>query len=164
MIISGRSLRAHIRLLTPLFGVIAAVWVLRVVAGSVPGTPHWILAPLSMSIAVPVCIILATLLIHSQSFGGYTSVVLSSILLVVWGQLLVVAAVVFTVMTGIVNVYTLPEYSIPDDPFHTRHIVGHLTFGIGLESLVGSLMGFLILFMLRRTTPRPSPPAEKAPK
>ncbi len=154
MNISGHSLRAHIRLLTPLFGVIAAVWLLRMIAGVIPGAPSWLAFPLSVSLAVPVCIVLATLLIHSQRFGGYTSVVLSSVLLVVWGQALVVAAIVFAVLTGIDNIYTIPEYSVPDDPNHTRHIVGHLTFGIGLESLVGSLMGCLILFMLRRTSPR----------
>lgn len=157
MIISGHSLTAHIRLLTPLFGVITAVWILRFVAGTLEGAPGWLITPLSMSLVVPVCIILATLLIHSRRFGGYTSVVLSSILLVVWGQVLVVIAILVTVLTGYENIYTVPEFSIPDDPGHTRHILGHLTFGIGLESLVGSLMGSLILFMLRRTTP----PTEK---
>jgi hypothetical protein len=154
MNISGRSLRAHIRLLTPLFGVIAAVWILRGIVGAIPSAPSWLVFPLSVSIAVPVCIILATLLIHLQRFGGYTSVVLSTVLLVVWGQVLVVLAILAAIFTGIDNIYTIPEYSVPNDPNHTRHILGHLTIGIGLESIVGSLMGCLILFMLRRTSPR----------
>jgi hypothetical protein len=138
------------KLLAPLFGVIAAVWLLRLLAASISGIPVWIVQALSISVFVPICIILATLLIHTKRFGGYTNVVLSVFLLVSWGQLLIVGAIAFSVMTGIQNIYSAPEYSVPGDTNHTRHIVGHLTMGIGLEALIGALMGCVILYMLRR--------------
>lgn len=150
MRIAGKGLRQHIRLLTPLFGVIFAVWALRILVSVIPGFPVILKQAISVSLIVPICIILAVVLIYAKGFDGYTSVVVSSFMLVVWGQGLVVLSILFSVLTGIDTVYTAPEFSLPNDPNHTRHILGHLSFGIGLETLAGSLMGCIILFMLRR--------------
>lgn len=153
MRISGHDFLEHVRLLTPLFGAIAAVWALRFLFGAVPGTPSWLLGLLSVSVIVPVCIVLATFLTHAKWGGGYTNVVLASFLLVAWGQTLVVLAILFSVVTGIENIYTAPEFSLLHDPSHSRHIIGHLTLVVGAHTLIGSLMGCIILYMLRRTTP-----------
>jgi len=153
MMISGRTLCDHIRLLTPLFGVIAAVFALRFLLGFL-GAPRWMLGISSVSIVVPLCVVLATIMIHSRRFGGYGSVILATVCLVVWSQLLIASAILFTVLTGIVNVYTFPEYSMRGaDPNHIRHITGHLTFGIGIETLLGSVLSCILLYMLRRTGP-----------
>lgn len=153
MKISGRGVREHLQLLTPLFGVIGAVWALRFILGQI-GAPMWLIEVFSVGIFVPICVILAALLIHLKRFGGYASVVFSSFLLVLWGQILIVAAILLSVVAGVENIYTAPRFSIPGDTGHVRHILGHLTFGVGLETLIGSLMGCLILFMLRRAKPR----------
>lgn len=154
MMLSGRTLREHIQLLVPLFGLITAVWVLRWSLFQI-GVPLSIVRLISVTAAVPVCILLATLLIHSKKFGGYLNAIVCAVLLVIWSQFLIVLAVFFAVMTGFENVYTLPEFSVPGaDPLHFRHIRGQLTFAIGSESLFGSLIACLFLFMLRRLTPR----------
>ncbi len=80
MRISGHDFLEHIRLLTPLFGAIAAVWALRLLVGAVQGAPSWLIGILSVSIIVPICIVLATFLIHVKWSGGYTSVVLASLM------------------------------------------------------------------------------------
>jgi hypothetical protein len=153
MNISGRSFGEHIRLLTPLFGLIAAIWVLRWSLFHL-GLPLSVVRYLSVTAILPVCILLAAVLIHVKRFGGYSNVVLSAFLLVMWSQALIVAAILFAVLTGIDNVYTLPEFSaLGPDPNHTRHIRGQLTFGIGFESLSGALIGCLFLFILRRIAP-----------
>jgi len=153
MTISGRSLKEHIQLLTPLIGLITAVWVLRWTLYEM-GVPLAIVKLFSVTAIVPICILLASLLIHAKRFGGYVSAVASAIFLVLWSQLLIVAAILFSALTGIANVYTLPEFSVPvPDPHHMRHISGQLTFGIGFESLSGSLIACLFLFMLRRLSP-----------
>lgn len=152
MRVSGRGFRDHVKLLTPLFGVIGAVWALRFILGAV-GAPLWTIEIFSVGVFVPICVILAALLIHLKRFGGYASVVFSSFLLVLWGQVLIVGAILLTVLFSVENIYTAPEFSIPGDAGHVRHIFGHLTLGVGLETLIGSLMGCLILFMLRRAKP-----------
>lgn len=156
MTISGKSLGDHIRLLTPLFGLIAAIWVLR---GSLYqlGMPLTFVRYLSITAVVPIAILLAAFLIHRKRFGGYSNVVLAAVLLVLWSQVLIVAAICFAVLSGIENVYTLPEFSaLGVDPNHARHIRGQLTFGIGFESLSGALTGCLFLFLLRRIAPNGS--------
>lgn len=152
MRVSGRTLRDHLQLLTPLFGVIGAVWAMRFFLGEI-GAPLWLVEVFSVGVFVPICVILAALLIHLKRFGGYPNVVFASFLLVLWGQILIVAAILLTMLFGVENIYTAPQFSIPGDAGHMRHLVGHLTMGVGLETLIGSLMGCVILFMLRRTKP-----------
>lgn len=150
---SGKTLGQHFQLLTPLFGIIAGVWALRFFLGQV-GAPYWMIRPVSVTVAVPVSIILMTLLIRAKRFGGYPSVIVGAFLLVAWSQLLVVTAILLSVFGGVGNIFTAPEFSPPNDPEHTHHILGHLTFGIGFLTVFSSVMGCLILFMLRRTHPK----------
>lgn len=154
MNISNRSITEHIRLLTPFFGIIAAIFVLRLLVGFM-NPPGWVLSLISLSLIVPVTIVLMAIMIHSRRFGGYPSVVFSTFLLVAWSQIIIVLAIIFSLMTGMENIYTAPEFSIQgEDPYFSRHIFGHLTFGIGLETIFGSILGSLVLYMLRRTSPR----------
>ncbi|HEV2349650.1 MAG TPA: hypothetical protein VG028_07390 [Terriglobia bacterium] len=148
MNINRHGLRDHLQLAAPLFGVIAAVWALREISDAARA-PHVVVHILSVTVAVPICVIMAVLLIHVRRFGGYANVVLTALLLVSWGQLLIVTAIAFSAFTGIETVYARPEYSFRDmSPW--KHIVGHLTFGVGFGSLFAAAMGCLLLWMLRR--------------
>ncbi len=154
MNVEGLSLRDHIRLLAPLFGLIAAVWLLRLVLAAA-GAPGRLVGVVSVTAAVAVSVLLAVLLIHIRRAGSYANVVFSVVLLVLWEEVLIVAAIAFAVLTGSGNVFTAPEYSFPHtNPSQLRHIVGHLTFGVGLGTLFGSAMGCLLLWILRATKTR----------
>src|SRR5436853_4179747 len=153
MKIGGLRLREHIRLLTPLFIFIAAVWLLRMVLDA-SGVPHVIAHAFSVTAAEAIAIFLAVLLMEVRGTGSYINVVVASIFLTVWAQLLIVIAIVFSVVTGINTVFTVPEFSVPgDDKYHIRHILGHLTYGIGLGILFGAAMGCILLFLLRVLVP-----------
>ncbi len=153
MRIGEHGLADHLHMLTPLFGFIAAVWILRLVldsAGVSPGLVHLF----SVTGAASLSVLLAVFIIHMKVYGSYPSVVLSSFLLVAWGQVLVILAILFAVITGINNIYTAPEFSAPgDDIYHVRHILGHLTLGIGAGTLFGAATGCLMLWMLRLLVP-----------
>lgn len=155
MNINGHGLRDHIQLSAPLFGVIAAVWGLREISDAARA-PEIVIHILSVTVSVPLCVIMAVLLIHVRRFGGYANVVFTAFLLVFWGQLLIVAAIAFTAFTRIETVYAEPEYS-----FHGmspwQHVIGHLTFGVGLQTIFGAAMGCLLLWMLRRLPADHSP-------
>jgi hypothetical protein len=153
MKICEHSLRDHLRLLSPLFGLIAAVWALRMVLYAA-GAPHWVLRWCSVTVAGAACVMLAVFLIYVRSFGSYPNVVLSSFLILCWQQLLIVAAIAFTVFTGTQNVYSAPEFS--GHFGQVWHILGHLTFGLGLGTLFGSAMGCLLLWLLRKLVPLPA--------
>ena len=155
MKIGDHSLGEHIRLLTPLFVFIAGVWVLRVLLHEM-AVLHALVHVLSITVATAVAVLFAVILIHVRRFGSYPSVVVATVMVVAWAQLLIVLAIIFSVATGTENIFTLPEFSLPgDDPRHLRHILGHLSFGIGGGALIGSAFGCLILWMLRRVLPEP---------
>ena len=111
MRIGNHGLREHIRLLMPLFGLIAAVWLLRLVMDKA-GTPPTIVRMASVTVAGAASILLAVLVIHFKSFGSYANVVVAGFLLEFWAQLLICGAIAFSVLTGTANIYTAPEYSL----------------------------------------------------
>ena len=148
MKINQHGLRDHIRLVAPLFGVIASVWALRLILAAA-GAPAAITHVFSVTVAVPVCVLLAVLLIHIRRFGSYSNVVLAALLLVCWAQVLIVAAIAFSEVSGMENIYSESEFSFGEhSPW--KHIAGHLTFGVGFGTLFGAAMGCLFLWMLRR--------------
>ncbi len=150
MKIGEHNLRDHLRLLGPLFALIAAVWVLRWVM-DLASTPPGIVRLTSVSVAGAVAVLVAVVMIHFRRFGGYTSVVVSAFLLVLWEEFLIILAIVFTMVTGIENIYTEPEFSPGGS--HLSHIAGHVTFGLGLEGIFAAAMGCLLLWVLRRLVP-----------
>jgi hypothetical protein len=151
MRIGGRSLREYLRLLGPLFGLITAVWGLRLIIAAV-GAPGNIVRILSVTVTSSICILLAAVLIHIRRFGGYSSVITAVFLLVVWGQLLISAAIVLAMVTGGSNVYTEPEYA-GRAPSLLVHLVGHLTLGIGISTLLGAGMACVLFWLVRRVIP-----------
>ncbi len=162
MKIGGYSLRQHIRLLAPAFALLAGVWALRWIVGGL-GMPSWVLQAVSVTVTTSVATLLAVLLIHVRRFGSYANVVVASLLLNVWAELLIVCAILLAVTTGIENIYIAPEFSISgNDPNQMRHMRGHLTFGIGIGTLTSAAMGCLLLFLLRRLVPM-RPRHERAP-
>ncbi len=150
MKISGYRLRDHLRLLAPLFGLITAVWALRLVLAAA-GAPSSLVRTCSVTLAGAVSVLLAVLLIHTKRFGSYPNVAMAAFLLVCWEQLLIAAAIALSALSGFNNIYAAPEYSSGMSP--AQHIAGHLTFGLGISTLLGTAMGSLLLWMLRRLVP-----------
>ena len=105
----------------------------------------------SITGATPVCILIAVLLIHLKRSGGYGLVALASLLLAGAGQLLVVLAIGFAMVTGLENVYTAAEFS-PPHMSQYMHLCSHL-FGIILFALLGMIMGSFFLLLLRVLMP-----------
>jgi hypothetical protein len=139
--------------LAPLFGFITLVWALRWGLDAA-GASHGLVRLFSVTAATSLAILVAVWLIHTRKFGSYPNVVVASLLLVVFEQVLLVLAIVFSVLTGIENVFTEPEFSIATaDPYHLRHILGHMTFGIGAGMLFGAATGCLMMWLLRTLVP-----------
>ncbi len=147
------GVREHVRMLLPLFGLIAVFWLLRWGLAEM-GAAMWVIRLFSVNGSSSLAVVVAVLLIHVRNFGSYANVFLISFLLTLWGELLIILAILFSLLTGMTNIYTAPEFSLPSsDPYHWRHILGHLTFGVGAGTLMGGLMGSLLLWLLRRLVP-----------
>lgn len=159
MRIFGRTLREYIRLLAPLFGLIAAVWALRLVLAAA-GAPLGAVKIASVTVAENVAILLAAVLIHTRRFGGYASLAVAVALLSLCQQVLISAALAFSMATGTHNIYTAPEFNPPhflaESP--AQHLIAHLTFGLGFGTLFGAAIGCVLLWIIKRMVPLPSPP------
>ena len=152
MNVSGKSFREHIDLLIPFFGLISAVFALRLTFDFL-GAPSWLIRLCSVTVVLAVAVLLGTALIHAQRFGGYANVIFASLLLITFGQLLILFAVVFSSLTGIENIYSIAEFSpAVEDPNQFIHICSHLV-GIPLLGLIGGLMGCILLWTLRLILP-----------
>jgi len=153
MKVGGLGLRDHVRLLAPHFVLIAGVFALRLIVAAAD-SPAWIIRLVSVTTMTGFCILLAVALLHFRHSAGYANVVLSVFLINLWAQSLIMAAIVVSVWTGTPNVYTYPEYSYSGhDPAHTKHLLGHLSGGVGLVTLEGAAVGSLFLALLRRFLP-----------
>jgi hypothetical protein len=150
MKIGGYGLREHLHLLAPLFGFIAAVWVLRMVVYALGASPM-MLHIVSVTVAGRISILLAIVMIHRRRFGGYTNVVTAVFLLICWEEFLIIAAIIFTNLTGFSNVYSASEFTGGASPW--GQVAGHLTIGIGSGTLFGAAMGCVLLWMLRKVDP-----------
>jgi hypothetical protein len=160
MKIGGHRMREHLRLLAFPFALIFAVWLLRLVL-PLAGVPISVVRFASVTTATAFAILVATVLMHWRSFGGYASVVVASFLVNLWSEVLIVLAVAFAVLTGTHNIYIAPEFSIPgEDALHLVHMRAHLTFGIGVGTLEGAAMGSLVLWLLRTLVPSPGEAAK----
>lgn len=150
MKISGKDLQDYLRLLAPLFGLIAAVWALRLVMNAVDA-PSVLVRACSVTVVASVSVLLAAALVHFKQFGSYANLVAAVFLLVFWEQFLISSAVAFNILTGIQNVYSATEFARGMTPLH--HLAGHLTFGLGFGTLSGSAVGCLLLWLLRTFVP-----------
>ncbi len=158
MKIGGHGLREHLHLLAPLFALIAAVWVLRMVLAAL-GAPHLVVHYCSVTVAGAFSILLAAVLIHLRGFGGYSNIAMAAFLLECWQQGLISLAIVFSILSGIQTIYTTPPYAGNEGP--RVHILGHLTFGIGMGTIFGTAMGCLLLWLLRRMVPLGASPQRR---
>lgn len=147
----GYRLSDYLRLLAPLFGLIAAVWALRLVLDAAGASPR-VVRPVSVTLTGALCILLAVLLMRARRFGGYANVVIAVALLILWEQILIVGAIAFAALSHRENVYSAADFT-PPNLSQTAHIVGHLTFGVGFGILFGSAVGCLFLLLLRKLLP-----------
>jgi hypothetical protein len=150
MRIDGHGLGDHLRLLSPLFGLIAAVWALRLIL-DLAGTPAIIVRMVSVGVAGAVSVLVAAFLIHFKRFGSYASVLAAAFLLICGEQLLIVLAIAFAALTGTANIYSATEYAHGLSP--VRHMASHLIFGVTIGWIFAGAMGCLVFWMLRRLVP-----------
>jgi len=133
MKVHGHGLREHIRFLAPLLIFLVIVWIVRTLLGVV-NAPLWFSRLFSVSAAAVIALLVAILWIH-----------------------MIILAIAIAVITNTENIFTRPEFSMKgDDAYHLRHILGHLTFGIGANTLFGAGMGCLMLWLLRLVVPNHS--------
>lgn len=150
MKVNGRTLSEHLHLLKPFFGLLALVWVLRY-AVALAGGPTWLVRSFSLIFLSPIVIAVMVLVVHVRRFGGYSNVILATFLLTVWVHLLISSGILLTETMGLEKVM---RPSFRHSPPTLTHAIGHLTFGLGLGTILGAALASVLLFVLRLIVPK----------
>lgn len=147
--IAGRSFGEYLRFLAPALSLVTAVWALSLIL-YVAGVPAWLVRPFSVILAAAISVIMISLLVHVRHFGGYSNMIFAILIVMVWVQVLIVLRILLILALGIQDIF--PPRIGHQGPV-MQHIFGHLTFGVGFSTALGSAMGCLLLFFLRRLIP-----------
>lgn len=150
MKVNGRTLSEHLHLLKPFLALIAAAWVLRVTL-VFAGAPDWLVRSFSLVFLSPIVIALMVVVVHVRRFGGYSNVIFATFLLTLFVHLLITSGILLTETMGIEKMMR-PSFRHP--PPTVAHVIGHLTFGFGLGTLLGAALASVVLFVLRTLVPK----------
>lgn len=150
MKVNGRTLSEHLRLLKPFFWVLALVWALRYVV-ALAGGPTWLVRSFSLIFLAPILIAVMVLVVHIRRFGGYSNVIVATFLLTFFVHLLIASGILLTETMGIERVM---RPSVRHAPPTLTHAIGHLTFGLGMGTILGAALASILLFVLRMVVPK----------
>ena len=133
-------------ILLPLVGVVR-------LALSLSGTPNSTARWFSMTVLAWIAIIYCSIRVHTLRFGTYRHLLVICALLNLSTQVISIAAIVLAILTDTNNIFSAPEFAFGGDGKTWLHAASHVFIGITVGSLVGWLMGSLILAATRRVAP-----------
>jgi len=133
-------------ILLPLVGVVR-------LALSLSGTPNSTARWFSMTVLAWIAIIYCSIRVHTRRFGTYKHLLVICALLNLSTQVISIAAIVLAILTDTNNIFSAPEFAFGGDGKTWLHAASHVFIGIPVGSLVGWLMGSLILAATRRVAP-----------
>ena len=147
----GKKFSDYIRFENWILILIVVVFLIRLglsLNGSAFSQIHWV----SVNLVLLVGLIYCAVAVHVQRFGAYKQ--LLGLLLVqnVLAHCLIALAIVLGIVTGISNVFTVPEVSGGSNGATWVHASAHLIAGF-FAALVAWGIGSLILLFIRKLKP-----------
>jgi hypothetical protein len=110
----GKRLSEYIAFCRPFLGLILAVGIARLVlslAGVPPSTARW----LSITATIWIGVVYYSIRVHTTGFGSYKQLLPICVLLSLTAQLVIVPAIIFAIVTGVDNIYSIPENFFGND-------------------------------------------------
>lgn len=153
MTIFGKSLSDYVAFAKPFLWLIAIVGIARLglsLAGVENATVKW----LSISVVALVGLVYYSIRVHTSGFGSYKQLLALIVIQSVVAQAIIIAAIVLAIFTGQDNIFSAPEYSGGGDGKTWLHAGAHLVFGVIVGSLLGWLIGSVIMFVTKKVSPR----------
>lgn len=153
MTIFGKPLSEYVSFAKIFLVLIVIVGVARLglsLAGVEDGTVKW----LSITIVSLVGLVYYSIRVHTSGFGSYKQLLALIVIQSVVAQAIIIAGIVIAIFTGVDNIFSVPDYSGGVDGKTWLHAGAHLVFGVILGSLVGWLIGSVILFVTKKVAPR----------
>jgi hypothetical protein len=153
MSIFGKPLSEYAAFARPFLGLILVVGIARL-ALSLGGVPNATAKWISITAVIWIGVLYFAIRVHTSAFGSYKQLLPICVLQSLAAQAVIVPAIVLAIITGQDNIYSAPEFSFGQDGKTWFHVGAHLLLGTTVGSLVGWLVGCLIMFATKKLAPR----------
>jgi hypothetical protein len=147
----GKKLSEYIHFEGWLLILIAVVWAVRL-GLSLTGTSFDITKWVSINIVLLVGLLYCSIGVQTSGFGSYKQLLGLLFLQILVAHLLIAAAIMLGVVTGVGNAYTAPEVFGGNDGKTWFHVLAHLLAAFILP-LIAWLIGSVILLVTKRLSP-----------
>ena len=151
--IFGKSISEYYQFAKGILGLIVLVGIVRL-ALSLGGVPNSTTRWLSITAVGWIGILYFAVRVHTSGFGTYKHLLPIYFLQSLAAQVVVVPAIVLAIFTGQDNIYTVPEYSFGSDGKTWLHAGAHLFVGTTIGTLLGWVVGCLIMFITKKLVPK----------
>jgi len=151
MTIFGKSLSEYVSFARLFLIVIPLVGLLRL-GLSLQGVPQSTVQWFSMTALGTIGIIYFAIRVHTSGFGSYKQLLVLIVLQSFAANAISCLGILLTMITGIGNIYSAPEFSA-GGPW--LHLVAHAVLAPTIGSLPAWGIGSLILLITRKVSPAP---------
>ena len=149
MTIFGKRLSEYVAFSKPFLSLILVVGIVRFVL-SFAGVPNSAAKWFSITVVIWIGGLYYAVRIHTSGFGTYKHLLPICVLQSLTAQVIIVPAIILAIFTGHDNIYSAPEFSFGSDGKTWLHVAAHLFIGTTIGSLMGWLVGCLVMFATKK--------------
>ena len=149
MTIFGKRLSEYVAFSKPFLSLILVVGIVRFVL-SFAGVPNSAAKWFSITVVMWIGGLYYAVKIHTSGFGSYKHLLPICVLQSITAQVIIVPAIILAIFTGHDNIYSAPEFSFGSDGKTWLHVAAHLFIGTTIGSVMGWLVGCLIMFAAKK--------------
>jgi hypothetical protein len=149
MTLFGKRLSEYVAFSKPFLILILVVGIARL-ALSLGGVPNSMAKWLSINVVGWIGVLYFSVRVRTSGFGSYKQLLPICFLQMVTAQVVIVPAIILAIFTGTDNIYSAPEYWNGSDGKTWTHVAAHLFVGTTIGSLVGWLVGSVIMFATKK--------------
>jgi len=150
MTIFGKSLSEYVSFTRLFLILIPLVGLLRL-GLSLQGVPVSTVRWFSMTVVGLIALIYYAIRVHTSGFGSYKQLLVVLVLQSLVSQAVSVLAIVLTMVTGVENIFSAPEFG----GSQWIHVFAHLFLATIFGALSSWAIGSLILLITRKVSPSP---------
>ena len=149
MTIFGKRPSEYVAFSKPFLSLILVVGIVRFVL-SFAGVPNSAAKWFSITVVMWIGGLYYAVRIHTSGFGSYKHLLPICVLQSLTAQVIIVPAIILAIFTGHDNIYSAPEFSFGSDGKTWLHVAAHLFIGTTIGSVMGWLVGCLIMFATKK--------------
>ena len=156
MALFGKTLSEYIQFQKIFLILTAAVGVIRL-GLSLAGAPTEVAVWFSMTVLLLSGCFYYAICVHTTGFGSFRHVLVLIAIQSLVANVIISVGIGITAATGVVNIFSIPEFSGSDDPNHWIHAMTHLVGGPTLFALLLWLPASVVMAVTKLIVKVPPP-------